>query len=93
MLEKEAEELRVRQERLEQERMALEMEKNRLLQLDDKALMVELIFAVRGFHEELSAIKERQGELESDLADLDERLDSLADDVDALESKVYSSED
>lgn len=92
-LEAEAEELRIMQERLAQEREVLETEKNRLLQLDDKALMVELIFAVRGFHEEFTTIKGRQNELENDLADMNSRLDLLADDIESLESKVYSSGD
>ena len=48
--ERKVEEARKAQQKLMTEIQSIEDEKQRLLGLDDKALMVELVFAVRGFY-------------------------------------------
>ena len=48
--EREVEETRKAQQKVMTEKQDIENEKQRLLGLDDKALIVELVFAVRGFY-------------------------------------------
>lgn len=92
-LEKEAAEIKAEQERLTAEKEALEQEKRRLLELSDKDLMVELIIAVRGFYTKVSDIEQAQEQMGTTLFEIDDRLNSLACDVDVLENKLYYNED
>lgn len=79
----ELEEERRKAERMKAEEEALNAEYDRLLDLDDKQLMTELIFAVRGFYSEMESIKVNS-------IRLSERLDELEDEVGRLESELSS---
>ena len=59
----EREERRKEKERLEKEMM--EQEKQRLLSMDEKELLVELIFAVRKIEKEQKALSEKVEDLET----------------------------
>lgn len=59
----EREERRKEKERIEKEMM--EQEKQRLLSMDEKELLVELIFAVRRIEKEQKALSEKVEDLET----------------------------
>ncbi len=59
----EREERRKEKERIEKEMM--EQEKQRLLSMDEKELLVELIFAVRKIEKEQKALSEKVEDLET----------------------------
>ena len=59
----EREERRKQKERIEKEMM--EQEKQRLLSMDEKELLVELIFAVRKIEKEQKALSEKVEDLET----------------------------
>ncbi len=69
---------------------ALQAEYDRLSALDNKQLMTELIFAVRGFYSEFEEVKEnsmqlmeRIEELESDVSSLRAQLREMGEPVDS----------
>ena len=59
-LEKAAAEAAREEERLQQEAQKIQTEKERLLSLDDKGLMVELILAMRGLYAQIEDIQFQQ---------------------------------
>ena len=75
-LEKAAAEAACEKERLQREAQKIQAEKDRLLSLDDKGLMVELILAVRGLYSQIEHIQSQQ--------------DSLSERVDDIESDISS---
>lgn len=87
-IEKEAEILRKEQEQIEKAQKELETEKAELLQMSDKELMVELIFAVRGFYAKFQELKLSQKVVEDTLEDVEIRLSELETDVSDLQEKV-----
>ena len=89
-LEKEAEELRKEQERIELQQKALEEEKAKLRQLTDKELMVELIFAIRGFYAEFQELTKYQKEIKETMADVDSRLEDMEYNISNLRSDIDS---
>ena len=70
-LEYEARKTKREQERLAKEEAKLKAEKVRLLELSDKEIMVELVFAIRGFQERLSDVETVQVDLESKLEQIE----------------------
>ena len=92
-LKKEAENLRHEQARIEAKEKALETEKAKLLQMDNKELMVELIFAIRGFYAEFLELKTLHNEMAETLEDVENRLRDLEIDVDDLEATVNGNRD
>ena len=67
--------------RIERER--IQAEKDALMNLNEKELMVEAIMALRGYNTRLTIIEVRQD-------DLDDRIDTLESDVSLLESDISS---
>ena len=73
---------REEQKRVEAERTAIEEERERLVRMSEKELMAEAILAIRGLYHEFVALREKQTmltekitELETDLSDVQEKLD------------------
>ena len=89
--ERKAEKARKEQEQVIAEKQAIEDEKNRLLALDDKTLMVELIFAVRGFYSKYQELDMRCSELHDLVDELEDRIISVESDIGSL--KTTQSED
>jgi regulator of protease activity HflC (stomatin/prohibitin superfamily) len=85
--EKAEEEARIAKEKAEEaariERERIQAEKDALMALSEKELMVESIMALRGYNTRISSIDEKQEVMNS-------RLDSLESDVSYLESDVSS---
>lgn len=69
--------------RIERER--IQAEKDALMALSEKELMVEAIMALRGYNVRLINIEENQ-------SDLEDRVDSLEWDVSSLDSKISSKD-
>lgn len=67
--------------RIEHER--IQTEKNALMELSEKELMVEAIMVLRGYNTRLTIIETNQN-------DLDYRIGTLESDVSSLESEVLS---
>lgn len=83
-LEKQAEEAKRKEEMLAAEKARFEEEKQRLLNLSDKELQVEMIFAIRGFYNKVSELEEIQADLveqieilESSISEMDMRISTL----------------
>jgi len=78
---------RIARERAEEEarieRERIQAEKDALMTLSEKELMVEAIMALRGYNTRLTIIEARQN-------DLDDRVGTLESDVSSLESDVSS---
>lgn len=81
-LEKAAAEAAREEERLQQEAQKIQTEKERLLSLDDKGLMVELILAMRGLYAQIEDIQFQQITLTSRIEDIES---------DTINSAVFSS--
>ena len=86
--EKAAERARQEQERIrrEQEQKAieqekLEREKNQLLELDEKAILVELLLAVRSLGEKVGAFERHQDKTTRDIADIKSDVSMIANQV------------
>lgn len=79
-----AEEARIKQEQVMAEKRAIEDEKNRLLGLDDKSLMVELICAVRGFYSSFKELNERFSDLSDYINELEYRISIAEAEIVAL---------
>ena len=69
------------------EKAAIEAEKCRLLDLDEKELMVELIFAVRGFYARIIELKDRIADIDNEIDSLESRISELEDDIGDLSSE------
>ena len=75
------EEERQKQLRISEEKAKIELEKARLLEMSSQELIVEMIFALRGFTQRVS-------ELEKNYEELEQKIEDLASDVSDLESKL-----
>lgn len=64
----------------------IQQEKERLLQLNKEEMLVEAIFAIRGFYNEFLTLKEEQRALA-------ERVEELESDVEALSYSNYDEDD
>ena len=76
----------------EKERLQQEAEKDRLLSLDDKGLMVELILAVRGLYSQMEYIQSQQASLSERVDDIESDISSIRSDISDLESRLGSSD-
>ena len=81
------------QERLQQEAQKILDEKNRLLSLDDKGLMVELILATRGLYSKLESIQKQQKNLSDRVVYVEEELPSIHNDISDLDRRVRYLDD
>ena len=63
---------------------SIEDEKQRLLGLDDKALMVELVFAVRGFYSDFQELNKQYSDLHEMVEDFGGRISSIESDIERL---------
>lgn len=92
-LEKAVAEAKRQQQIEEKEKVRLRMEKERLLSLDNKELLVELIFAVRGFYNQVDQIEKKQSELEDKIIGIESYIADLELDICNLESEINSKKD
>ena len=74
-------------ERIKQEQQKLKAEYDRLSALDEKQMMVELIFAVRGFYSEMESLKIEYQELTSRINGLESDIESLRYEIQAANSE------
>ena len=77
---------------LEQEAQKIQTEKERLLSLDDKGLMVELILAVRGLYSQIEYIQGQQDSLSERVDNIESDISSIRSDISDLESRLGSSD-
>ena len=77
-------------EQKEKELAIFQEEYNRLAALDDKHLMVEMIFALRGFYSEVEALKNQQKEMAQKMVDIEADMGRLKIDMDVLKEKKNS---
>ena len=70
----------------------IQTEKERLLSLDDKGLMVELILAVRGLYSQIEYIQGQQDSLSERVDDIESDISSIRSDISDLESRLGSSD-
>ena len=70
----------------------IQTEKERLLSLDDKGLMVELILAMRGLYAQIEDIQFQQITLTSRIEDIESDISSIRSDISDLESRLGSSD-
>lgn len=73
-------------------RLKIQAEKDRLLSLDDKGLMVELILAVRGLYSQIEHIQSQQDSLSERVDDIESDISSIRSDISDLESRMSSSD-
>ena len=72
--------------------LELTLTKERLLSLDDKGLMVELILAVRGLYSQIEYIQSQQESLSERIDDIESDISSIRSDISDLESRMSSSD-
>jgi len=81
---------RIARERAEEEarieRERIQAEKDTLMALSEKELMVEAIMALRGYNTRLIIIEERQNDLYDRVATLESGISSLESDVSSIKS-------
>ena len=70
----------------------IQAEKDRLLSLDDKGLMVELILAVRGLYSQIEHIQSQQDSFSERVDDIESDISSIRSDISDLESRMSSSD-
>ena len=70
----------------------LQAEKDRLLSLDDKGLMVEMILAVRGLYSQIEYIQSQQDSLTERIDDIEADISSIRSDISDLETRLGSSD-
>ena len=92
-LEKAVAKVKRQQQIEEKEKIKLQLEKERLLSLDNKELLVELIFAVRGFYNQVEQIEKKQSELADKIVGIESYLADLELDICNLESEINSKKD
>ena len=84
---RELEEQKLEEKKKKREQELLQKEYDRLLAMDEKQLMVELIYAIRGFYSEQEKLKEQNAILDENINELKERIDSLEFELDSLSSE------
>ena len=72
------------QKKIEKEKRKIEEEKNRLIQMDNKELFVEAIFALRGLYNKIEKIEIQQKELASKINSLEINISCLESDINNL---------
>lgn len=82
----------VRKSGFNRRRKKIQAEKDRLLSLDDKGLMVELILAVRGLYSQMEYIQSQQASLSERVDDIESDISSIRSDISDLESRLGSSD-
>ena len=82
--ERKVEEARKAQQKVMTEKQDIENEKQRLLGLDDKALIVELVFAVRGFYSNYQELDKQCSDLHEMVEELEDRIISIESDIENL---------
>ena len=82
--EKELEEQKAEQARIEKEQEKINKEKERLCAMNTNELLAEAILALRGFYA-------RFEELEASYSSISDRIDDLESEIDNLRSEIYSS--
>ncbi|MBR6478717.1 MAG: hypothetical protein IKS85_09750, partial [Lachnospiraceae bacterium] len=80
------------QEKMEEEQNAKEQaifqeEYERLSGLDEKQLMVEMVFAIRGFYSEVETLKNNQKDMVKRMASLELDMDRLQKELEVLKDK------
>lgn len=90
-LEEEANQDILKQQMIEKKKEKIQLEKDRLLSLNDKELMVESIFAIRGFYNKVSKIESQQEEIIDRIKQIEADLASLESDVSNLDYKVRTN--
>ena len=79
------ERIRIAQEKAEEEvrleRERIQAEKDALLALSEKEIMIEIVLALKGYNTRLCSIEERQDELEYSVGSLELRVDSLESNI------------
>ncbi|MBR6635470.1 MAG: hypothetical protein IKL41_07605, partial [Clostridia bacterium] len=88
-----------KQEQLQREKDEIEIERNRLLSLDDKGLKVEFILAMKGMYGKIESLEISLENLQddisgmrSDISDLDDYIDDLNDRIDSIAGSISSEE-
>ena len=86
-----------KKKKLEQEQMEVEQnekaqeilraEHERLSALDEKELMVEMVFAIRGFYSEMESLKANRAELAKRMESLENDLGRIQKDIDLMKEK------
>lgn len=86
-----------KKKKLEQEQMEVEQnekaqeilraEHERLSALDEKELMVEMVFAIRGFYSEMESLKANRQELAKRMESLENDLGRIQKDIDLMKEK------
>ena len=83
---------RIERERIEEaarkERERIQAEKDQLMSLSEKELMVEAIMALRGYNTRILNIEQKYIDLEDRVDSLEWDVSSLESDISSLESKV-----
>ena len=85
------EELKVEIMKLEAEKAKIEAEKERLKQLGEKDLMVELIFAIRGVYSQFASLVNKCEELAIKVGDCEATIRSLEYDINSLQIQISDS--
>lgn len=87
-LERAAEQAAYEQAQLEEEKTAILKERERLLSLDEKALMVEMILAMRGLYATIKDIEKQQEVLTGNIEDMESDIYRLENDLLELKQRV-----
>ena len=87
-LEKAAREAAQEKEHLRQKMQKIQAEKERLLALDEKGLMVELILAMRGLYSQVEDIRIQQEVLSDKIEDIESDICSIQEDISDIEGKM-----
>ena len=66
----------------------IQAEKERLLALDEKGLMVELILAMRGLYSQVEDIRIQQEVLSDKIEDIESDICSIQEDISDIEGKM-----
>lgn len=91
-LQQEIESARREEKRLAEEKAVIEAEKARLLTLSDKEIMVEMIFAIRGFYSRFLELEEEQSFITKRIDDMEDRISDVESDIENLRSSSSGSE-
>ena len=81
---RELEENRLEEERIRDEQEEIQKEYDRLTSLSDKQLMVELIFAMRGFYSQVE-------ELYSENCMISDKIEELESDIHCLKAQMHTN--
>ena len=71
----------------------IQNERNRLLGLNEKEILVEAIFAIRGFYSDFEKLKIKQVEMQTDIDNIYDSLSDLRNQINNLELSVNDPQD